>query len=269
MSHESDLSLLDRPEILQVIFPLTYSPLRFIMEPFSGSLPETTTRSIEVETGVRLSCGFWAAGQKYPTILYFHGNGETAGIYQWIAPDYNRRKINLFVAEYRGYGTSDGKPTITNLVQDAHPIFQGFREILSKEGYARSYFIMGRSLGSIPALEIAFHYPAEISGLIIESGAANNFRSLWGYLDKTGRDTMENSEFLNKVKIRSVYCPTLIIHGERDQIIPVQEGMELYENSPARDKRRLIIPGADHNDVMVVRREEYFRAIEELVTAYS
>ena len=140
---------------------------------------------------------------------------------------------------------------------------------MKKEDYVEKYFVMGRSLGSIPALEIAFHYQDEISGLIIESGTASNFRPLWGYLGKTERDTIENSGFLNKVKIRSVYQPTLIIHGENDQIIPVQEGQELYQNSPARDKRLLIIPGADHNDVMVVRQEQYFQAIEDLVTAHG
>jgi len=269
MSHEIDLSFLDRPEILEVIFPIAYSPLYLLTDIFNPSLSETPTRFIEVEKGVRIGCGFWPAGKKYPTILYFHGNGETAGIHEWIAPYYNQRKINLFVADYRGYGRSEGKPTITNMIQDAHPIFQGFKEILKKEGYIEKYLVMGRSLGSIPALEIAFHCQDEISGLIIESGTASNFRPLWGYLGKTEKDAIENSGFLNKVKIRSVYQPTLIIHGENDQIIPVQEGQELYENSPARDKRLLIIPGADHNDVMMARQEEYFKAIEDLVTAHS
>jgi len=269
MSHEIDLSFLNRPEILEVIFPITYSPLSLLTDIFNPSLSQTTTRFIEVEKGVRIGCGFWPVGKNYPTILYFHGNGETAGVHEWIAPYYNQRKINLFVADYRGYGVSEGKPTITNMILDAHPIFQGFKEILNKEGYAGKYFVMGRSLGSIPALEIAFHYQEEINGLIVESGSANNFRPLWGYLGKTEREIIENSEFLNKVKIRSVYQPTLIIHGENDQIIPVQEGQELYQNSAAREKRLLIIPGADHNDVMVVRQEDYFQAIEDLVTGHS
>ena len=269
MSHEIDLSFLNRPEILEVIFPITYSPLYLLTDIFNPSLSQTATRFIEVEKRVRIGCGFWPVGKNYPTILYFHGNGETAGVHEWIAPYYNQRKINLFVADYRGYGVSEGKPTITNMILDAHPIFQGFKEILNKEGYAGKYFVMGRSLGSIPALEIAFHYQEEINGLIVESGSANNFRPLWGYLGKTEREIIENSEFLNKVKIRSVYQPTLIIHGENDQIIPVQEGQELYQNSAAREKRLLIIPGADHNDVMVVRQEDYFQAIEDLVTADS
>jgi len=236
---------------------------------FNPSLSETATRFIEVDDGVRIGCGFWPAGKEYPTILYFHGNGETAGIHDWIAPYYNQRKINLFVADFRGYGSSGGKPTITNMFQDTHIILRGFKGVLKNEGYAEKYFVMGRSLGSLPALELAFHHQDEFGGLIIESGTSSSFRPLWGYLGKTERDIIENSDFQNKVKIRSVNRPTLIIHGENDQIIPVQEGKELYENSAARDKRLLIVPGADHNDVMVVRQAEYFQAIEDLVTAYS
>jgi len=130
---------------------------------------------------------------------------------------------------------------------------------------------MGRSLGSMPAIELAFNYQDDIRGLIIESGAASNFRRLWNYLRVPEKETIlsEESLFLNKVKIRQVHKPTLIIHGEYDQIISVKEGEELYQNSGAQDKRILIIPGADHNDIMLVKQSLYFDTIEEFVKAHS
>jgi hypothetical protein len=107
--------------------------------------------------------------------------------------------------------------------------------------------------------------------LIIESGTASNFRRLWDYLGITKKEAIlsEESLFLNKVKIRQVHKPTLIIHGEYDQIIPIREGEELYGNSGAQDKRLLIIPGADHNDVMTVKQSLYFDTIEKFIKAYS
>jgi hypothetical protein len=128
---------------------------------------------------------------------------------------------------------------------------------------------MGRSLGSMPALELAFNYPNEISGLLIESGAANNFRRLWNYLRNAKVILSDDSLFLNKVKIRQVRKPTLIIHGEYDQIISVEEGKELYQNSGAQEKRILIIPEADHNDIMIRKQNLYFSTIEEFVKTYS
>ena len=265
-----DLSFLDRPEILEVIFPLVYSPL-YLPDYLQFSSSNVPSYSIEVEEGIKISCGFWVSGKEYPSILYFHGNGETVASHDWIAPFYNQREINLFVADYRGYGSSNGKPTISNMIGDAHTIFEGFKEIIRKEGFKKSLFLMGRSLGSMPTIELAFDYQDEIRGLIIESGAANNFRRLWNYLGITDNEAIlsEESLFLNKVKIRRVHKPTLIIHGEYDQIISAEEGKELYQSSGAQDKRILIIPGAGHNDIMIVKQSLYFDTIKEFIKKYS
>ncbi|MFC1957772.1 alpha/beta hydrolase [Chloroflexota bacterium] len=261
-----DLSFLDQPGILEVVFPLVYSPF-YSLADLQFSAPDVPTYSIEVEGGVKVNCGFWVNSKEYPSILYFHGNGETVANHDWIAPFYNQKGINLFVAEYRGYGSSNGKPTIANMFGDAHTIFKGFTEIIKKEGFKQSLFLMGRSLGSMPAIELAFNYQDEIRGLIIESGAANNFRRLWSYLGITEKEAIlgEDSLFLNKVKIRQIHKPTLIIHGEYDQIISVEEGEELYQNSGAPGKRILIIPGADHNNIMLVKQELYFDTIGDFI----
>jgi alpha-beta hydrolase superfamily lysophospholipase len=266
VAEQIDLSLLDRPEILEVIFPIVYSPF-YLSYNLSFSSPDVTGYPIEVEEGVKINCGFWVSGKEDPSILYFHGNGETVVSHEWIAPFYNQRGINLFVADYRGYGSSDGKPTIANMLSDAHAIFKGFKEIISKEGFKKSFFLMGRSLGSLPAIELAFNHQDEISGLLIESGTANNFRRLWSYLGLTEKEAAfsEESLFLNKVKARQVHKPTLIIHGEDDELISVKEGEELYQNSGAQDKSILIIPGVGHNDIMIVKQSLYFDTIEEFV----
>jgi len=265
-----DLSFLDRPEILEVIFPIVYSP--FILPDYlQSSSVDAPSYPIEVEEGITINCGFWVSGREHPSILYFHGNGETVATHDWIAPSYNQRGINLFVADYRGYGSSNGMPTISNMIGDAHTIFQGFKEVIDKEGFKKSLFLMGRSLGSMPAIELAFNYQDEICGLIIESGASSNFRRLWHYLGISGNDAVlsEESPFLNKAKIKQVHKPTLIIHGEYDQIISVEEGKELYQSSGARDKRILIIPGSGHNDIMVVQQDLYFDTIEEFMKAHA
>ncbi|MEM2934111.1 MAG: alpha/beta hydrolase [Methanocellales archaeon] len=257
MSHEIDLSFLDLPEILELVFPLAYSNFYFS----SCSQPPSY---MEIAEGTRIGYGLWRKSRSSPTILYFHGNGETPGDYSEIANFYNQRNINLFVASYRGYGLSTGSPTITSLLRDSHSILREFKKIIEKEGFEKKLFLMGRSLGSIPAMELAYHHQMEFSGIIIESGLANNFRRWWRYLKPRDREFIlnENGEFLNKVKARAIKIPALIIHGEYDSIIPYSEGKELYENLASKDKKLLIIPGADHNDLMT---ELYFKAIEEFI----
>ena len=79
----------------------------------------------------------------------------------------------------------------------------------------------------------------------------------------------EDTPFLNKLEIRQIGKPTLVIHEELDQILPVTEGQELYQNSGSVDKKFLIITGADHNDVMIRDQYLYFNTIEEFVKSHG
>ncbi len=262
------LSFLDQPEALETIFPLVYSP--FFAENYSPP-PVQPGYIIPVAEDVQIGGEFWKVNQDAPTILFFHGNGETAGSYEFIAPFYNQRGINLFVADYRGYGASTGKPTVSSMLADAHLIFSGFKEIMAKEGFKGGLFVMGRSLGSMSAIEIAAKHGGEISGLIIESGSATNFRRLMDNLgiNLSEATLSEANPYLNKVKIRRIAKPTLIIHGEQDELVPLAEGKELFQNSGAETKNLLVIPGAGHNDIMMVGGELYFGAIEAFVKVHG
>jgi pimeloyl-ACP methyl ester carboxylesterase len=114
-----DLSNLDQPEILEIISPLFYSPL-YASDLF---LPPASDPDylIQVADGIRIGCNFRVADKGAPSLLFFHGNGETAANYDPVAPFYNGRGINLFVADYRGYVASNGAPTVSNMLDDGPP----------------------------------------------------------------------------------------------------------------------------------------------------
>ena len=257
---ENDLSIFDQPHVLQIMFYPRRDP------PGSSSASNAEVHFVEVEEGISISCRFHWVDTDSPNILYFHGNGEIASDYDLIAPHYNRRKINLFVADYRGYGMSGGHPTATGMIRDAHKILQGFKEILRGRGGKGSLFLMGRSLGSASAIELAFHYQGEVKGLIIESGFADAF----GLLSRFGvsiEGIRKERGFFNLKKIQSISIPTLTIHSQYDHIIPLDEGIQLHNGSAAKEKELLIIPNANHNDLMMVGMDQYFGAIEKFVFA--
>ena len=104
---------------------------------------------------VSITCRFYVKDAALPTILYFHGNGEVVADQDYIAPLYNERSINLFAADFRGYGASTGSPNFSTMVEDAHPIFDAFLGVLSDGGFKGKVFVMGRSLGSMSAIELA------------------------------------------------------------------------------------------------------------------
>jgi alpha-beta hydrolase superfamily lysophospholipase len=258
---EGDLSIFDQPQVLQVMF----YPRRDLQDTPSAS--NASVHFIGVEEGISIGCKFYWVDTDSTNILYFHGNGEIASDYDPIAPLYNRRKINFFVADYRGYGMSGGNPTATSMIRDAHKVFQGFKGILKEKRAKGPLFLMGRSLGSASAIELAFHYQREMNGLIVESGFADTF----GLLSRFGvsiKGAKEEIGSFNLKKIQTISIPTLIIHSQYDHIIPLDEGIQLHNASGAKEKELLIIPNANHNDLMMVGMDQYFEAIEKFVFAH-
>jgi len=259
-----ELEALDKPEILQFIF----YPRKDFFEILAAA--NVIADTIPVDEVVSVSYCFYFSDKKHPNILFFHGNGETASDYEPIGSAYNQIGVNLFVADYRGYGRSGGRPTLTSMIEDAHPIFEGFKRVLKERGFSGNLFIMGRSLGSASAVELANHYQSQLSGLIIESGFANVF-NLFAYLgfplEALGIPVPETPSSLDL--IRKISLPTLVMHGEYDQIVPVEEGKALYENIAAKDKRLLIIPGVDHNTIFSGGMEPYIKALRDFISAYS
>ena len=69
---------------------------------------------VEADDGVALGGRLYMADAAGPSILYFHGNGEVVSDYDDIAPLYAELGVNLLVTDYRGYGTSAGRPTTTS-----------------------------------------------------------------------------------------------------------------------------------------------------------
>jgi alpha-beta hydrolase superfamily lysophospholipase len=259
-----ELEALDKPEILQFIF---YPRRDFLEESVAGNV---IAGLIPVDEAVSISYGLYVGGKKYPNILFFHGNGEIASDYLSIGSIYNQIGLNLFVADYRGYGSSDGKPTLSSMIKDAHPIFDGFKQVLKDGGFSGNLFIMGRSLGSASAIELASHYQSQFKGLIIESGFANVFNLLkyLGFPLKSLGVVVPEKPYSLEL-IRKISLPTLVMHGEYDQIVPVEEGKAIYEMIGTEDKRLLIIPGVDHNTIMSGGMQQYLRALQDFISAHS
>ena len=258
MPHQDDYSALDRPELVQFVF--------YPRREFTGPPPNAIDYFVAVDEATSVSCRFYVHEKDWPIILFFHGNGEVVSDYDYIAPIYRSQVgVNLFVADYRGYGASGGRPTFSSMVADAHRIFEGLSGILRDGSYGGNIFVMGRSLGSVSAIELASSYQERVSGLIIESGFASTVRLMTRKGFSKEYLGIKDFGFPNLSKIRTVTLPTLIIHAECDSLIPLEEAKDLFENAATKEKRLVIIPEADHNDIMMADMPTYFGAIEEFV----
>jgi len=251
--------ILERPEVSHVLF----HPRRddFVIVRPGGHIVQA-----DIETGVALGGRLYPAEPESPAILYFHGNGEIAADYDDISDLYVQIGITLLVMDFRGYGTSSGIPTSSSLVGDAVPLFNAVGHIFKQHGLAPSkLFVMGRSLGSVPAIEIASHAESPPAGLIVESGFSDTF----GLLRRMGVSIEgadeERDGFGSSFKMEHVTIPTLILHGEHDVLIPSTDGQEFFIRCAAASKQIEIIPQAGHNDIMLIGMRQYFQAIAAFV----
>jgi len=254
-----EYAALDVPEVLLRLFHprpelALFNPPTIAQEVF-----------IPVEPGVAIGGRFYAAGPNATTILFFHGNGEIVADYEDLGPLYTQQGLNFLPVDYRGYGRSSGTPTVSAMMCDCHVIFAFVQEWLSQKGFSGPLVVMGRSLGSASALELAARHRDRLAGLIIESGFAyaRPLLKLLG-VDVEALRFQEETGFRNVDKIRHWQKPLLIIHAEFDQIIPLAEGQALYDASQSPEKALLKVVGANHNDILAVGFAAYMQAVARL-----
>lgn len=259
-----DYSFLDRPEVLTGLF----HP-RPEYEASTNPVNATDVM-IPAEGSVSVGGRFHVADRTSPNILFFHGNGEIVSDYDDLGPLYNRMGLNFLAVDYRGYGRSAGRPSVTAMIKDSRAVFEFTRDWLRGNGHTGAFIVMGRSLGSAPALELANHYMEQINGLIVESG----FAYTGPLLELLGVNIhvigfTEEKGLRNLDKIRTWGKPALIIHAEFDHIIPFSEGRALYDACPSSDKTFLKVPGANHNNIFEKGLDPYMRAIKTLTEKAS
>lgn len=255
-SSYSDYSALDHPGILAHIFHPRAS----------ARPPGPNDILIPVADDVTIGACFHVAGSEAPTILFFHGNGEIVSDYDDLGPLYTRLGINFFVVDYRGYGWSTGSPTVSAMMADGHRILDFVIQWCRDQGFTGSLSVMGRSLGSGPAIELATARSSEVENLIVESGFAST-ESLLRVLgiDPAARGIQVPAALDNQQKIRQWTGPALIIHGEQDQLIPFSHGQALFSACPSTEKKRVKIAGAGHNDIFMRGLDLYMSAVKSLV----
>ncbi|MBF0200917.1 MAG: alpha/beta hydrolase [Desulfamplus sp.] len=263
MFQNADYTVLDHPKVLSSIF----HPRR---EPYlKWGINKGMEIDIPVEKDVSIGACFHMTDDKNsPSLLFFHGNGEIVADYDDLGTLYRDAGINFLVVDYRGYGRSSGRPTVSAMMGDSHLILAFVKNYLQENGYKGTLSIMGRSLGSAPALELAASPSSSnlFQSLILESGfafASPLLRVLGVHPEEMG--FQEDQGFSHMEKIKKWTGPTLIIHGEFDHIIPFSDGEALFHACPSQNKTLLKINGADHNNIFMVGMDIYMEKIRELL----
>lgn len=185
------------------------------------------------------------------TILVSHGNaddiGSCASYCQWLADSLDSRVVTY---DYVNYGCSTQKPTSEENM--AHAIEAAYGYILSSlEVPVDKLFLCGKSLGSVPTLFLASQpYVGRVAGIILVSAIASGARVVLGNRMPAAVMSVLDDAFAPNVKrIRLVKRPVLLVHGTLDDVVPLQNAHDLFNNVPRAFEFPPLWVQAGHNDI--------------------
>lgn len=174
-----------------------------------------------------------------PLLVHFHGNAESAAQNLPFAADLFARGLDVFLPEYRGYGGLPGRPTEDGLYADA----EGALDALLAAGIPPEHIVLfGRSLGSGVAAEAALRRPA---GRLILVSPYTSMTDMGRLVAGPLARLAVPDRYDTLAKLPQLRIPVVIVHGTRDNVVPVRMGRSLAAALPGA--RFHEIAGADHN----------------------
>jgi len=241
-----------------------------ISEQYFFPRPASFDRPFWVDCGpVRLGCYYHHKHPKAKTVVHFHGNGEVVSDYlDDFVPAIDRLGYNCFLAEYRGYGMSNGRPALIDMLVDVEQIISAIGQPPEK------LVLFGRSVGSLYALHGVSCFP-NIAGLIIESGIADPLERLllrvhsqeMGATDEQIRAAM-TKDLDHRAKLAKFKGASLIMHTRYDGLLDVSHAQRLHQWA-SQPKTLKIFAQGSHNDILFVNFAEYFQTVQAFMQGLS
>lgn len=223
---------------------LMYHPNKHISAPEQYGLLGVQDIMIKSKDGTPIQIWQREARDGYPTILYFHGNAgnlaDRAAKFSAMI-DYG---YGLLALSYRGFGKSGGEPEERGIYRDARAVVDYALTQLHIPPKKLIYF--GESLGSGVAVQMASE---NAPGLLMLEAAYTSVETrsaeLFPYV--LFARTLVRDKYNSMAKIRSVRAPLVMIHGARDDTIPLRHGRELFA-AAHEPKSMIVYPDVNHTD---------------------
>ena len=239
---------------------LLYFPSRAIVETPDGAGLDYRDLQLESDDGERLH-GWWIGARTDPLghLLLCHGNAGNVGDRVLHAALLTDAGFDVLLFDYRGYGRSSGRPSEEGTYRDARA---GLACLLEQPGVDPArVFYLGESIGGAVALDLALERPP--AGLVLLS-AFTGVRDLARLHYPFVPAALVPDAYPTLRRIHELHAPLLVLHGDRDDIVPLSQGRALFEAAPA-PKRMHVFAGLGHNDLVPIAGVEFAQEIASWV----
>ncbi len=224
---------------------LLYLPSRRITQTPAAAGLRFANVEFRADDGERLH-GWWvpASAPIVGHVLLCHGNAGNIGDRVPHLALLSAAGFDVLAFDSRGYGRSSGRPGEHGTHRDA----RAARDALGRQDGvdAARVLYLGESLGGAVALALALERPP--AGLILQS-AFTSVRDMARRHYPFLPHGLVPDAYPNLRRIARLQAPLLVLHGARDDIVPLMHGEELYEAAP-EPKRIQVFPDAGHNDLI-------------------
>ncbi len=218
------------------------------------------TVSLTAEDGVRLDALFLPVKGSRFTVLLAHGNaGNLSHRLDRTLFLQSRLGADVLLFDYRGYGKSEGSPDEEGTYRDARAAYRWLTE--ARRVPTDRLVLFGESLGSAVVLDLALAHPCR--ALVLEApftSVPDMAAVVLPFLPRA----FVRTRYDNLGKVGRLRVPLLVLHGDRDEVVPFAQGRRLFERAPG-PKRFFAIPGSGHNDTYIVGGEAYWRTVADFV----
>ena len=246
--------------IRSVLNSLLYLPSRVVEQSPAACGLAFDDVAIETEDGERLH-GWWVGARSAPSghVLLCHGNAGNLGDRVLHARLLTAAGFDVLLFDYRGYGRSSGKPSEDGTYRDARAARSALLRRPGVEG-SRTFYL-GESLGGAVALALALECPPK--GLILQSTFTSVREMARLHYPLIPRALVPDA-YPSLRRIRELDAPLLVLHGERDAIVPAAHGRAIFEAAPG-PKRMHVFPGVGHNDLVPLAGAAYAQVIRSWI----
>jgi len=191
------------------------------------------------------------------TVIHFHGNARNMTSHYSFVSWLPRSGFNLFVFDYRGYGSSDGTPTRKGVYQDS---VAAIEYVKARDDIDRAKIIvMGQSLGGANAIAaVGGNRFDGIVGVVIDS-AFSSYEDVGkdhvgSLLKPLAGSLLGDSYSPIQVVDKISPVPLIIIHGTADRVVPYYHGRRLHEK--AKDPKELwTVKNGRHTEALIRYRQ--------------